>query len=449
MATKANYEVIFPESTLPAGRTVGLGLQHVIAMFGATVLAPVLMGFDPNLAVFFSGIGTLVFMLVVRGKIPSYLGSSFAFIGPVIAAKSHGGVPAALGGIAVAGLVYFVVGVLAKTQAGTKVVEALMPPPVTAAVVAVIGIGLAPVAWGSASQDWTLALITLSVAIFVAVATRGFTKLIPVLIAVVVGYAVAALMGKVDFSGVATASWVGLPNFVTPIFNTQAISLIVPVVVMLIAENVGHIKAISAYMERDLTPHIGNAFMGDGISTFISALGGGTGQTTYAENIGVMSITKVYSIRPLQVAAVTAILLGLIPKFGALVLSIPAPVMGGITLVLFGMIAGASTKVISSSTEDWGGIENFGVFGITIVVCAALVAVFNANSAVNAIDATKNLPTAIGIGFVQLDAIGASTFFAVLLNLAIVILKKISPFAEQPAGATDEQPEQLRCTESH
>ncbi len=442
MASKASYQVIFPEQTLPTGRTVGLGLQHVIAMFGATVLAPVLMKFDPNLAVFFSGIGTLIFMLIVRGKIPSYLGSSFAFIGPVLAAEGHGGVPAALGGIAVAGVVYLIVGVLAKTQMGTKVIAALMPPPVTAAVVAVIGIGLAPVAWGSASQDWTLALITLSVAIFVAVATRGFTKLIPVLIAVVVGYIAAALMGKVDFSGVGSAAWLGLPSFVTPTFSPQAISLIVPVVVMLIAENVGHVKAISAYMDRDLTPEIGNAFIGDGLSTFVSALGGGTGQTTYAENIGVMSITKVYSIRPLQVAAVTAICLGLVPKFGALVQSIPAPVMGGITLVLFGMIAGASTKVISSATEDWGALENFGVYGITIAVCAALVGVFGANGAINALDATKQLPTTLGIGFIQLDAIGSATFFAVLLNLAIVILKKLSPIADHSTGsAPEEEPE--------
>ncbi|HEX9014612.1 MAG TPA: solute carrier family 23 protein [Chloroflexota bacterium] len=431
MTVKANYEVIYPEQSLPTGRTIGLGLQHVIAMFGATVLAPFLMGFDPNLAVFFSGIGTILFMLIVRGKVPSYLGSSFAFIGPVLAAKGHGGVPAALGGIAVAGLVYFVVGLLVKTRTGTKVIEVLMPAPVTAAVVAVIGIGLAPVAWGSASQDWTLALITLAVAVFVAVATRGFTKLIPVLIAVIVGYIVAALMGKVDFSTVASASWIGLPNFVIATFDPTAISLIVPVVVMLIAENIGHVKAISAYMDRDLTPEIGNAFMGDGLSTFISGLFGGTGQTTYAENIGVMSITKVYSRFPLMVAAVTAILLGLIPKFGALIYTIPAPVMGGITLVLFGMIAGASTKVISSSKEDWGSIENFGVFGISVAVCAALVAVFNTNGAINAIDATKHLPTAIGFGFIQLDAIGAATFFAVLLNLFIVVLKKVSPFSEK------------------
>ena len=441
MGSKASYGVVFPEQTLPTGRTVGLGLQHVIAMFGATVLAPVLMNFDPNLAVFFSGIGTLIFMLIVRGKIPSYLGSSFAFIGPVLAAEGHGGVPAALGGIAAAGLVYFVVGVLVKTGTGTRVIAALMPPPVTAAVVAVIGIGLAPVAWGSASQDWTLALITLAAAIFIAVATRGFTKLIPVLLAVIIGYVIAALMGKVDFSGVAAAPWVGLPNFVTPTFSPQAISLIVPVVVMLIAENVGHIKAISAYMDRDLTPQIGNAFMGDGISTVVSAFGGGTGQTTYAENIGVMSITKVYSIRPLQVAAVTAILLGLVPKFGALVLSVPAPVMGGITLVLFGMIAGASTKVISSAVEDWGSLENFGVYGITIAVCAALVGVFGANGAVNALDPTQNLPTTLGIGFIQLDAIGAATFFAVLLNLAIVLAKKVSPFTDREPGPVSQEEE--------
>lgn len=415
MSARRTYEVVYPEQRLPAERTVGLGLQHVIAMFGATVLAPYLMGFSPNLAVFFSGIGTLVFMGITRGRIPSYLGSSFAFIAPVLSAEGHGGIPAALGGIAITGLVYFVVGVLARTDIGKRAIATLMPAPVTAAVICVIGIGLAPVAWSNASQNWGLAIVTFVVAIVAAVATRGFARLIPVLIAVVVGYVAAAVTGKINFSGVQHAAWIGWPHFVTPTFHLTAISLVVPVVVMLIAENIGHIKAISAYMNRDLTPRIGDAFMGDGISTFISALGGGTGQTTYAENIGVMSITRVFSIYPLMVAAVTAIALGFIPKFGALVFSIPGAVMGGITLVLFGIIAGASTKVIATAVEDWGSIESFGVFGITIAVCAAMV----------------GHGATVKIGLVQLDAIGSATFFAVLLNLAIVLLKRISPFVDQ------------------
>lgn len=408
MATHHTEAIVLPEQSLPTGRMVGLGLQHVIAMFGATVLAPFLMGFDPNLAIFFSGIGTLIFMAVVRGRVPSYLGSSFAFIGPVIAAKKLGGVPAALGGIAAAAVVYFIVGALVKTKPGTRAIAALMPPPVTAAVVAVIGIGLAPVGWEMSSKGWPLALFTLAVAVCVAVAARGFAKLIPILIAVVAGYLVAALTGQVDFSAVAKADWIGLPNFVAPTVNFEAVSLIVPVVVMLVAENLGHVKAISAYMERDLTPEVGNTFMGDAAATFVSALGGGTGQTTYAENIGVMSITKVFSIRPLQVAAVTAILLGLVPKFGAFIGSIPVPVMGGISFLLFGLIAGTSSKVISTADEDWGTLENFGVFGISVALCTAMVA--------------KNVT--LNLWGVVLDPIGASTFAAVLLNLAIVLLKK-------------------------
>ena len=427
------YSVVYPEQGLPVGRTLGLGIQHVIAMFGATVLAPVLMGFDPNPAVFFSGVGTLIFMAIVRGKVPSYLGSSFAFIGPVIAAQAYGGISAALGAIFVAGAVYALVGLSAKTGIGEKLIQLLMPPAVTAAVVCIIGIGLAVVAWNMASVDWTLALITFSAAIIVAVATRGFTRLIPVLIAVIIGYVAAAWMGKVDLGPVADAAWFGMPNFIyPPTFNFEAISLVIPVVLMLVAENIGHVKAISAYMDRDLDNRIGDAFVGDGLSTMVSSFFGGTGQTTYAENIGVMSITKVFSRYPLIVAAFTAIALGLIPKFGALVQSIPVPVMGGITLVLFGMIAGASTKVISSSKEDWGKIETFGVFGISVALCTALVAVFYANSAINAaLPQAVPLPTTISIGAIQLDAIGAATFFAVGLNLAIVILKKISPFAEK------------------
>jgi uracil-xanthine permease len=322
-------------------------------------------------------------------------------------------VPAALGGIAAAAVVYFVVGALVKTKPGTRAIAALMPPPVTAAVVAVIGIGLAPVGWDMASKGWPLAIFTLAVAVCVAVAARGFAKLIPVLIAVVAGYLVAAATGQVDFAAVAKADWVGLPSFVTPTFNLEAVSQIVPVVVMLVAENLGHVKAISAYMERDLTSEVGNTFMGDAAATFVSALGGGTGQTTYAENIGVMSITKVFSVRPLQVAAVTAILLGLVPKFGALIGSIPVPVMGGISFLLFGLIAGTSSKVISTADEDWGTLENFGVFGISVAICTAMVA--------------KNVT--LNLGGIVLDPIGASTFAAVFLNLAIVLVKKAAAAA--------------------
>ena len=266
---------------------------------------------------------------------------------------------------------------------------------------------------GGEGNPWRL---TTGVAVCVAVAARGFAKLIPILIAVVAGYLVAAVTGQVDFSAVAKADWVGLPNFVAPTVNFEAVSLIVPVVVMLVAENLGHVKAISAYMERDLTPEVGNTFMGDAAATFVSALGGGTGQTTYAENIGVMSITKVFSIRPLQVAAVTAILLGLVPKFGAFIGSIPVPVMGGISFLLFGLIAGTSSKVIATADEDWGTLENFGVFGISVALCTAMVA--------------KNVT--LNLWGVVLDPIGASTFAAVLLNLAIVLLKK----ATAPRGGT-------------
>lgn len=422
MASRA-ADIVLPEQSLPTGRMVGLGLQHVIAMFGATVLAPTIMGFDVNLAIFFSGVGTFIFMLVVRGRVPSYLGSSFAFIGPVLAAKEIGGIPAALGGIAAAAVVYFLVGLLAKTPQGTRVIDALMPPAVTAAVIAVIGIGLAPTAWDMVASDWPLALATLFVAVAVSVAARGLIKLIPVLVAVVAGYLIAAALGKVDFTPVQNADWLGLPSFVTPTFSVEAMSLIVPVVVMLVAENLGHVKAIGAYMERDLTPQVGNTFMGDAVATFVSALGGGPGQTTYAENIGVMSITKVFSIRPLQVAAATAILLGLVPKFGALIGTIPVPVMGGISLMLFGLIAGTSSKVIASAKEDWGSLETSGVFGISIALCTAMVA--------------KGVT--VEIGPVVLDPIGASTFAAVFLNLVMVVLKRLSPFVSESEEQAAEQ----------
>ena len=403
MAVRADYEIVFPEQSLPASRMVGLGLQHVIAMFGATVLAPFLMGFDPNLAIFFSGIGTLIFMVVVRGRIPSYLGSSFAFIGPVIAAKSHGGVPAALGGIAAAAVVYFIVGFLVKTRAGTRAIAALMPPPVTAAVVAVIGIGLAPVGWDMSSKGWPLALFTLAVAVFVAVATRGFPKLIPVLIAVIAGYVVAAVAGSVDFSAVAKAAWIGLPSFVAPAFGFEAISLIVPVVVMLVAENLGHVKAVAAMTGRNLDAYIGRAFLGDGIATMVAGSGGGTGVTTYAENIGVMAVTKIYSSLVFVIAALVAIAMGLCPKFGQLIYTVPGPVIGGLAIVLFGLIATTGARIWVQNKVDFGETRNL------VTVAAALT--------IGAGDLT------LTSGDFSLSGIAIATFGAILVYQILGLVK--------------------------
>jgi putative pyrimidine permease RutG len=344
--------MIAPDERLPWGSTVAMGFQHVLAMFGATVVAPILMGFDANLAILFSGIGTLIFFFVTGGRIPSYLGSSFAFIAPVgavtgsvaLGAFNPDDVPKALGGIVIAGLLYTIIGLIVH-YTGSGWIDALMPPVVTGAVVAIIGLNLAGAAKGLAEQDMTLAIITILGILAVATLARGLLGRLPILIGTVIGYLVALVVGGTspegrsvgpfDISGVSldevrSASWFGLPDFRGPSFEWNAISLIAPVAIVLVAENTGHIKAVSEMTHRNLMPWLGRGFIGDGVATMVAGTGGGTGVTTYAENIGVMAVTRVYSTAIFIVASCVALVLGLSPKFGALINSIPAGVLGGV-----------------------------------------------------------------------------------------------------------------------
>jgi putative pyrimidine permease RutG len=290
--------IIAPNERPPWGESIILGLQHVLAMFGSTVLGPLLMGFNVNTAIFFSGIGTLLFFVVVGGRVPSYLGSSFSFIAVVIAATAYSGkgpnphIDIALGGIIAAGVVYAIIGLIVMF-AGYKWIEALMPPVVTGSVVAIIGLNLAPVAIGdvSGSQfDTWMGLITLLAVVGVAVYTPRTLRRLPILIGGIIGYLVYLIcangfgLGKaIDFTNVSKAAWIGLPSFTAPTFHANAMTLIAPVAVILVAENLGHIKAIEAMTGRNLDKYLGRAFLGDGLSTIISAFGGGTGVTTYAE----------------------------------------------------------------------------------------------------------------------------------------------------------------------
>ena len=360
--------VILPEERLPWGQTIVAGLQHGVAMSGSTILAPLLMGFDPNLAVFFSGIGTLIFFLLTAGRVPSYLGSSFAFIAVVIAASGYGGqgpntnLGGALGGIIAAGVVYALIGLLV-IRAGVRWIEHLMPPAVTGAVVAAIGLNLAPVAVkaaGATGAGIVTALATVLAIGLVAVAAPGFLRRLPILLGGIAGYLVYLLLGNalgwgvpVDFAPIAAAAWFGLPHFAAPAFDTRAVGLIAPVAIILVAENLAHIKAVAAMTGRDLDRFIGRAFLGDGLATIVSASGGGTGVTTYAENIGVMAVTRVYSTLAFVVAALGAIVLGFSPKFGALVLSVPAPVIGGLSIVVFGMIAATGGRIWVENRVDF------------------------------------------------------------------------------------------------
>ena len=375
--------VIGPDERLPWPQTGAMGVQHVIAMFGSTVLAPILMGFDPNLAILMSGIGTLIFFIITGGKVPSYLGSSFAFIGVVIAATAYAGkgpnanIGLALGGIVACGAVYTLVG-FAVQALGTGWIERFMPPVVTGAVVAVIGLNLAgiPIKNMAASNfdSWMQALTFVSVGL-VAVFTRGMVQRLLILIGLMVAsvlYAVLANglgLGKpLDLSGVMNAPWVGMPNFVAPIFNVNAMLLIVPVVVILVAENLGHIKAVTAMTGKNIDQYMGRAFIGDGIATMVSGAVGGTGVTTYAENIGVMAATKIYSTAVFFVAALIAVLLGFSPKFGAVIQAIPLPVMGGVSIVVFGLIAVAGAKIWVDNKVDFSQNKNLIVAAITLIL---------------------------------------------------------------------------------
>jgi putative pyrimidine permease RutG len=410
--------VIAPDQRLPWPSTLAMGFQHVLAMFGATVVAPLIMGFDPNLALLFSGCGTLLFFLVVGGRVPSYLGSSFAFIGPVAAVVgspaansfNSADLPKALGGIIAAGLVYALIGLLVHLG-GSRWIDNLMPPLVTGAVVMIIGLNLAGAARGLAKDSAFLALVTIVSILIIGLLCRGLVARLPILLGTAIGYLVALVLGGtaatgrdygfmhvqgVDLSKVASADWIGLPHFVGPALDPRAISLLVPVAIVLVAENTGHVKAVEAMTNRSLMPFLGRAFMGDGLATMLAGLGGGTGVTTYAENIGVMAMTRVYSTLLFVVAAVVAILLGLSPKFGALVGSIPTGVIGGVTTVLFGLIAVTGARIWVSNGVDFSRGVNLFIVAVVLIVGAA--------------DYTLRL------GDFELGGIGLGTFGAILLH---------------------------------
>lgn len=401
---------VAPDERLPWAQTTVMGIQHVVAMFGSTALAPILMGFDPNTSVFFSGIGTLIFFVLTAGRLPSYLGSSFAFIAVVIAATGYAGsgpnpnIGIALGGIIAAGVAYVLIGALVQGF-GTAWIERLMPPVVTGAIVAAIGLNLAPVAvknLSASSFDAVTGLATALAVGLVAVNGRGAIGRLPILIGALAGYLVYFLganvfgWGKpIDFAGIGQAAWFGWPHFTAPVFSASAMALIAPIAVILVAENLGHVKALAAMTGRDFDPLMGRAFMADGVATIVSGLGGGTGVTTYAENMGVMAVTRIYSTLVFVVAAGVALLLGFSPKFGALILTLPVPVIGGLALVVFGLIAATGGRIWVLNRVDFSRPRNLIVAGVALTAGAG--------------DLTLRL------GSFTLGGIGTATFGAILL----------------------------------
>ncbi len=409
--TDGKGAVIAADERLPAPQTLAMGVQHVVAMFGSTVLAPLLMGFDPNLAILMSGVGTLLFFLLVGGRVPSYLGSSFSFIGLVIAVTGYAGsgpnanLSVALGGIIACGAAYTVIGLIVS-GVGTRWIESLMPPVVTGAVVAVIGLNLAPIAIkgvsGSSFDSW-MALATVLCVGGVAVFARGMLQRLLILVGLLLAYVLYAVLtngaglGKpIDFSGVANAAWFGVPHFASPVFHASAMALLAPVAIILVAENLGHIKAVSAMTGQNLDRYIGRAFIGDGLATMLSGSVGGTGVTTYAENIGVMAVTKIYSTLVFVVAAAIAILLGFSPKFGATILTIPGAVLGGVSIVVFGLITVSGARIWVENKVDFSNNTNLIVAAVTLVLGAG--------------DFTLKL------GGFALGGIGTATFGAIILH---------------------------------
>ena len=365
--TIASGEVVSIDERLTWPRTIGMGMQHIVAMFGATFLVPIITGFPPTTTLFFSGIGTLLFILLTQNKLPSYLGSSFAFLAPVAAAKTEGGIAAALGGIVVTGVLLALVGFAAKA-AGTGWIETFMPPVVTGTIVMVIGLNLAGAAKNDFMQGQRLGLITLLSIGLIGAFFRGFLGRISIFAGLVIGYAYAALMGDVNFDGVKNADWVGLPTFTSPSFSTSAVILFLPVVLVLIAENVGHVKAVAAMTGKNLDDQIGNALIADGAATTLAGLGGGSGTTTYAENIGVMAASRVYSTLAYIFAGVGAILLALSPKFGAVLAATPAGVKGGVTVALFGMIGVLGARIWIDGRVNFADPTNLYIAAASLII---------------------------------------------------------------------------------
>ncbi|WP_084129807.1 uracil-xanthine permease family protein [Demequina sp. NBRC 110055] len=362
--------VVRPKERLTWPRTIGLGAQHVLAMFGSTFVVPLLTGFPPSTTIFFSAVGTILFLIITGNRLPSYVGSSFAFIAPITAAVASGGESAALGGLVATGLLLAVVGVIVHV-AGTRWIEVTMPPVVTGAIVMLIGLNLAPAAWGMVQASLGTALVSALAVILITVLFRGILGRLSILLGTVVGCVVAAFNGEYDLSGVRDAAWFGLPDFATPTFDPSVMLMFLPVVFVLIAENIGHVKSVSAMTGEDLDPITGRALLADGVATTVAGLGGGSGTTTYAENIGVMAATRVYSTAAYWCAGGFALLLSLSPKVGALIAATPPGVLGGLSTVLFGMIAVLGARIWGQGKVDFGNPVNLIPAGVALIIGAA------------------------------------------------------------------------------
>ncbi len=405
------------EEKVPLLQSIPLSLQHLFAMFGATVLVPLLVGLHPSVTLFTSGVGTLLYIFITKGKIPAYLGSSFAFISAIISiTHAKFGVPAedaliatAMGGCIIVGVIY--VAVAAAIGAfGTGWINKILPPVVIGPVVMVIGLGLAGVAVNMATKGagqeyrgdfFAVAMVSLIIAALAAVFFKGFLGVIPVLVGVIGGYVVALFAGQVNFQNVLDAGVVGVPHFVMPTFSMSAIILLAPISLVVITEHIGHLIVTNNVVGRDLVkdPGLHRSLAGDGVATMVSGLLGGPPNTTYGENIGVMAVTRVYSVWVIGGAAVMAIAMSFLPKVGALIGSIPVQVMGGICILLFGIIASAGVRMMVEDKTDFSQKRNLIIASVILVI---------------GIGGAK-----IHLGNVEIGEMSLATYVGVILNLIL------------------------------
>ena len=448
--------IIQTDEKLPLLQALPLSAQHLMAMFGATVLVPILTGLDPGVGLMTSGIGTILYLICTRNKIPSYLGSSFAFIAPLIAvgggsaaiAAGKGNLPAALGGLVAAGFVYMIVAGFVKVF-GAGWINKLLPPALVGAVVIVIGLGLSATAikmsmfpfatpdpllpgMGLELKRVAVAFITLASAIIFSSYFKGFLKTIPILLGVIVGYLISIPLNLVDFTGVAKAGWIGLPNITVPTFDFNAIIIIAPVAFVVIVEHIGHLLVINEITGKDFTPLLPESLFGDGLATVISGALGGTPSTTYAENIGVMAVTKVYATQLFWYAGGMAFIIGgFVPKVGAAISSIPTPVMGGISLLLFGLIASSGLRLLVKSGIDYGHSRNLIMSSVVLVVGIGM----------------ETGGFSIPAGKYSIPGMALATLLGVLLNL--ILPKESEGLAiDSPAFVADSQAEAAASTPS-
>ena len=370
-----------------AGKLTTLSIQHMFAMFGATILVPQLVGLSPSIALLTSGIATLIFLFVTKFQVPAYLGSSFAFIVPIIAATENGGIGSAMIGSMFVALVYFIVSIVIW-KTGYKWIMKLLPPIVVAPVIIVIGLALSPVAIDMAMnitvdgasqysmKHFSAALVTLAAAVVATLFFRGIISLMPVLIGIIVGYVYSLIIGIVDFSTVLSAKWFATPDFLIPgvhyefTITPTLLGLMVPIAIVTISEHIGHQLVLGKIVNRNYIkdPGLHRSLLGDGLGTLISGLVGGPPKTTYGENIGVLAITRVYSVYVIGGAAILAILFSFLGKIMALIATIPTAVLGGISILLFGIIASSGLRMLVDNNIDFGDKRNLVISSIILVI---------------------------------------------------------------------------------